>query len=66
MRRDGVFTALYILLFCLERFSLDFLRADHWPVWAGPGQLQMLMLAGLAGAAVMIAYGLWKPAQPAQ
>jgi phosphatidylglycerol:prolipoprotein diacylglycerol transferase len=60
LRRDGVLTAGYLILFCVERFSLDFLRADHDPVWGGLGQPQLLMLAGLAGAAGLMASALRK------
>jgi phosphatidylglycerol:prolipoprotein diacylglycerol transferase len=61
LRRDGMLTTIYLNLFCLERFSLDYLRADHDPVWNGLGEPQLLMLAGLAGAIGLMVYALRTP-----
>ena len=45
--REGTLTCLYLLLFCLERFVLEFLRQDYIPIW-GPFSLpHLLMLAGM-------------------
>jgi prolipoprotein diacylglyceryltransferase len=45
--RDGTLTFLYLFLFCLERFLLEFLRQDYMPIW-GPFSLpHLLMLAGM-------------------
>ena len=44
----GTLTYLYLLLFCLERFWLEFWREDYLPIW-GPFSLpHLLMLGGIA------------------
>jgi len=54
--KPGVLTTAYLLLFCLERFGLDFLREDHYPVWGALGQPQLVTLAGAAAAAAALAW----------
>ncbi len=55
LNRPGTIFYIYLLAFCLERFSLDFLRYDYRPI-LGPLSLpQLLMLAGLAAAALGLA-----------
>lgn len=45
--REGTLTFLYLLLFCLERFVLEFWREDYLPIW-GPFSLpHLLMLGGM-------------------
>jgi len=47
----GARTAAYLLLFCAERFTLEFLRADYQPL-VGPFSLPHLWMLALAGVGV--------------
>jgi phosphatidylglycerol:prolipoprotein diacylglycerol transferase len=51
LNRPGVILYGYLIAFCLERFALDFLRMDYYPILGVFSLPQLLMLAGL-GAAV--------------
>lgn len=57
--QPGLIFYAYLLVFCLERFTLDFVRADHLPVLGGLSGPQMLVLAGL-GAVVLGLARLWR------
>ena len=50
LRADGMIFYLYIFLFCLERFALEWLRADYVPIWGPLSLPHIYMLAGLAAA----------------
>jgi phosphatidylglycerol:prolipoprotein diacylglycerol transferase len=50
LRAPGVITFGYIFFFCLERFSLDFLRYDHQPVIGMFSLASIYMLAGMLGS----------------
>jgi phosphatidylglycerol:prolipoprotein diacylglycerol transferase len=59
LRRPGMISFAYLLLFCVERLVLDFLRYDYSPIW-GPFSLpQLLMIASLAA----LVFGLVKMLQ---
>lgn len=53
LRYEGALFFLYLGLFALERFALDFLREDYAPVWGWVSQPQIWMvvtlLVGLVG-----------------
>lgn len=63
LRLDGTIALLYLLYFCLERFALDFLRADHLPVWGAVSQIQAVMLAG---AGILTASLILRAARPSK
>ncbi len=46
LRADGLIFYLYVFLFCLERFTLEFMRADYAPIWKGLSQPHLWMLVG--------------------
>lgn len=46
LRADGLIFYVYIFLFCLERFTLEFIREDFTPTWNGLSQPHLWMLAG--------------------
>jgi len=53
LKMEGTISLLYILLFCLERFTLEFLRADLRPIW-GPFSLpHILMLIAIVAVLVL-------------
>jgi phosphatidylglycerol:prolipoprotein diacylglycerol transferase len=68
LNRRGARAATYALLFCVERFTLEFLRADYRPL-VGPFSLPHLwMLAGMAAVIGAVALPVLahrrRPAQP--
>ncbi len=57
----GLVFLLYVLLFCLERFAVEFFRAD-WVALVGPfSAVHVGMFAGMCVSAALIA---WRFAQP--
>lgn len=56
-RSAGVITMTYLFVFCLDRFLLDFLRADYMPVLGPLSQPQILMLIGMFASA---AWFVWR------
>ncbi len=50
LQADGMIFYLYIFLFCLERFALEWLRYDYRPIWGAFSLPHIYMLAGLAAA----------------
>lgn len=59
LRQPGWIFFTYLLVFCLERFTLDFIRADHLPVLGGLSGPQWVVLAGFVAAALGLGR-LWR------
>jgi phosphatidylglycerol---prolipoprotein diacylglyceryl transferase len=51
LKTDGAIFYLYIFLFCLERFSLEWMRADYRPLFGAFSLPHVYMLAGMAAVA---------------
>lgn len=54
LRADGLIFYFYVLLFCLERFTLEFMREDFVPIWKGLSQPHLWMLAGGVISIIML------------
>lgn len=55
---DGLTFLLYLSLYCLKRFALEFLRGDAIPAVGGLSWAQLYTLAGLLAAATLIVWNL--------
>jgi phosphatidylglycerol---prolipoprotein diacylglyceryl transferase len=55
---NGFLFTLYVGLFCLERFSMEWLRADAAPLLGPLSWAHLVTLAGMGAALVVIARGL--------
>lgn len=55
---NGFLFLLYICLFCIERFSMEFMRADHVPLVGPLSWIHLATLAGFLTAAGLIAWNL--------
>jgi prolipoprotein diacylglyceryltransferase len=53
---DGFLFLLYIALFCVERFGMEWLRGDRIPLLGPLSWVHLATLAGLAAAIAIIAW----------
>jgi len=60
----GFLFCLYIGLFCLERFSMEWLRADATPLWGPLSWAHLVTLAGMGAVAAVIVRGVRKARRP--
>jgi len=63
LRPPGMLFMIYLFLFAIERFSLDFLREDYLPRWGAISAPQAQMLALIVLAVVWAAWTLRKGAR---
>ena len=55
---NGFLFCLYVGLFCLERFSMEWLRADAIPLWGPLSWAHMVTLGGMGVALAVTVRGL--------
>lgn len=55
LKTEGVIFYLYIFLFCLERFALEWLRFDYRPMWGPLSLPHLYMLAAMLVVAIGLA-----------
>jgi len=66
---NGFLFALYVGLFCLERFSMEWLRADAMPLLGTLSWAHLVTLGGMVATLAVMARGLrrtWRSERPQQ